>query len=932
MYKATDYPSNTSDHAPIVAVLDNFFVKSTDNHAVIPKIQRYEWGKIDLARYNKYLQLNLDEIQHKKPINGKEIDNLLMHLTNTMKKAADECVPSKHVKQKGHKHRIWSPEIARCVKDNKTAFWEYKQATVDSDKALLKARCKVTKRNLRSAQRKEHAAQRIEEYNNIMRASSEDEILMYNLIRKHKKPPRSLQSELLVNGDLITHPDDVRRTWADHFEMLATPQLDPAFDEKFKAEIDESVSVIQLISKYMAEESIVPFSPDEITTAISRLKRKKAADLENLSAEHIIFGADRLTPVLVLLFNAILKSSHIPKSFKEGMIIPVPKKGKDHRLTDNYRGITITSIVGKVMEHIIQQRLRTQVEHNQSKQQRGFTSGSSSTNAALIMTETIAEAVDDNKELFIASLDAKKAFDVVYQNAMLHKLFYDGLDPCLWNLMFEQYKNASSRVRWNGSFSRTFNLEQGVRQGSVLSTDCYKVFINGLLRTLENSAVGARIGDVYVGSPTCADDVLLAAESMTDLQFMLQVVTKFAAEHRYIIHPSKSTVLIYNSTTPLSVWQESQPFRLGDKPLEISSSCTHLGILRSTEKDQAKLVDERIQLARRTSYALMSVGLHGNNGISPLLSAKLLTIFVVPRYMHGLEAVNLKQADFSKLDKYHKRMLKLIQHLPERTADEAVYLLAGQIPAQGILDKRRFILLGTLANSDSVEREIAHRQLGSKSTKSNSWFIKVNSDLHKYGLPDGHTILANPPHKYTWKETCSKAVDAYWYNKLFEGAKLKSSLKNINWNMRSRLEPHHVWTTVDPSTKDVQRAAVKARMITGTYMLQEQKAKFYHDQDASCPLCNQESETLEHFLLRCQRLDETRQSHLQQVREAVIFGYTEEIWDRLQTQELYQLILDCTFVGVLPTLPEGRVLESIESSTRRLCFAMHRAREEVMKP
>ena len=80
---------------------------------------------------------------------------------------------------------------------------------------------------------------------------------MYNLIRKHKKPPRSMQSELLVNGDLITHPDDVQRTWADHFEMLATPQPDTAFDEKFKAEIDESASVIQLISKYMAEESIV---------------------------------------------------------------------------------------------------------------------------------------------------------------------------------------------------------------------------------------------------------------------------------------------------------------------------------------------------------------------------------------------------------------------------------------------------------------------------------------------------------------------------------------------------------------------------------------------------------------------------------------------------------------------------------------------------
>ena len=183
-----------------------------------------------------------------------------------------------------------------------------------------------------------------------------------------------------------------------------------------------------------------------------------------------------------------------------------------------------------------------------------------------------------------------------------------------------------------------------MRQGSVLSTDCYKVFINSFFKTLENSGVGARIGNVYVSSPTCVDDVLLAAESMNDLQFMLQVLTNFAAEHRNVIHPSKSTVLIYNSTTPLSVWQEAQPFRLGDRPLEISSSCTHLGILRSTEKDQAKL--ERIQLARRTLYALMNVGLHGNNGVNPLFSAKLLTTFVIPMHMHGLEAVILKQADF----------------------------------------------------------------------------------------------------------------------------------------------------------------------------------------------------------------------------------------------------------------------------------------------
>ena len=221
-------------------------------------------------------------------------------------------------------------------------------------------------------------------------------------------------------------PDEVRSVCADHFEKLATLQDDAVFNDKFKSEIDSSVAAIKVISTYLTQYRTDPFSADEVRSAVSRLKKKKASDL---CAEHIILGACCLTPILVMLFNSILELSYIPTSFKEGMVFPVTKKGKDHRLTANYTGITITSIMGKVLEHIIQHRLRNQIEHKQSKQQRGFTKGSSSTNAALILTEAIAEAKDNNRELFVASLYAKKAFDVIYQNAMLHKLFFEGLDP-----------------------------------------------------------------------------------------------------------------------------------------------------------------------------------------------------------------------------------------------------------------------------------------------------------------------------------------------------------------------------------------------------------------------------------------------------------------------------------------------------------------------
>ena len=96
----------------------------------------------------------------------------------------------------------------------------------------------------------------------------------------------------------------------------------------------------------------------------------------------------------------------------------------------------------------------------------------------------------------------------------------------------------------------------------------------------------------------------------------------------------------------------------------------------------AERVESRILLARKSTYALMGAGLHGYNGVSPCLSAKLLSTYIYPRYLFGLETVNLRQEEMTKLNKHGKKVLKSIQHLPVRMADEAVYYLLGEIPIQ----------------------------------------------------------------------------------------------------------------------------------------------------------------------------------------------------------------------------------------------------------
>ena len=107
-----------------------------------------------------------------------------------------------------------------------------------------------------------------------------------------------------------------------------------------------------------------------------------------------------------------------------------------------------------------------------------------------------------------------------------------------------------------------------------------------------------------------------------------------------------------------------------------------------------------------------------------------------------------------------------------------------------------------------VEREIAIRQLATKTMKSKSWFIQVPKILNKYNLTDPHTLLDSPPKKRAWSDEVKSAIE-YWEKELADDAKTKNSLKCLNVNAAR----HHVWLTVDPSTWATCKAVIKARLL-----------------------------------------------------------------------------------------------------------------------
>ena len=145
--------------------------------------------------------------------------------------------------------------------------------------------------------------------------------------------------------------------------------------------------------------------------------------------------------------------------------------------------------------------------------QRGFTAATSHMNGALLVEEYLRECKDQKKTAYVAFLDVKSAFDVVSHSSLLRKLYNIGIDGQCWNFIYQLHQGGKSSVKWSGVVSESFAVEQGVRQGGLLSTDLFKVQNNPLLCKVSDSGYGAMIGNIRCGAPTVADDTTFMSDS-----------------------------------------------------------------------------------------------------------------------------------------------------------------------------------------------------------------------------------------------------------------------------------------------------------------------------------------------------------------------------------------------------------------------------------
>ena len=326
-----DAPLNMSDHLPILSRLKLCLTIPTDSSPTCSAENgappRPNWDKLSRTEIDELYTTPLEEAISTIPLRSPDdyvadpnlIDVQLAALTDAMKKVASDNLP--HKRYASHVKPAWSNHLKVAQRRANSAYRQWRAAgrPRNEDNPLMCASYKKAKGQFRAQLRAYRKEQREQFFASLNLHTSDSRKLFHDIRRANGHAAES-SSHLSFNGTTYTG-SNILTGWASHFSSLATPSSHDSFDPSFKSLVHCEFS--HLVELPPGDHIYLTLT--EVEQAVRSLPPHKAAGPDGVEAEHLLYAGPLLIDHLRSLFNAILAMCHIPSSFLEGYIIPIPK-------------------------------------------------------------------------------------------------------------------------------------------------------------------------------------------------------------------------------------------------------------------------------------------------------------------------------------------------------------------------------------------------------------------------------------------------------------------------------------------------------------------------------------------------------------------------------------------------------------------------------
>ena len=665
------------------------------------------------------------------------------------------------------------------------------------------------------------------------------------------------------NGCTVTGEDAIQ-VWKNYFESLLNGGISQADETLECSNVPDSCHLSNLDYSNQLNGLI---TLEEVEWALHQVNSEVSPGADGVSIR--MMSANVLRNLWVALFNECWVSGMVPKMWRKGLIVPVPKSHKAGAcVPDNFRGISLTSVVCKVFCLILKERLAVVAEENGllANEQGGFRKGRGCPEqiVSLILLAQTQMALKP-EGMLAAFIDFEKAYDWVDRQKLWKCLWQNGVRGRFLGFLKALYFDSRCQVKLLDVVSDEFGVGTGLRQGCVLSPLLFSLYINSLVVELKNEACGVSCRGSLVPGLLYADDTSLFGEDAIQLKRGLLVLEKWCNEWGVRINVMKSGIVHFRSK---GVKRCAGDLAIQGQHLPFVSSYKYLGCEVDEYLEMKLMQEQRVEKGKLA----LNVLLQKCRSVGDVYSGtfkKLMESMVHSVLLYGAEAWGL----LKRMDSLEQLQLRALRtYFGVGRNHPRVSLLAEMscFPLMWEARLRCVVFWFKILLSPMFENRIICRAAKDAiSVSRGPWLNNLKDVLTLFGWSDvsGQSLQGMSWHevKRMLSDIAQRKVLESWRKEMVERPKL-SVLHAI----------HSLGDSISPMCADVQskiyrRVLMQLRGGTAHFRIETGRWRQIPRELRVCRECSSgDIEDLNHWLLHCSAWQTSRFPLMKKMMEQYI--------------------------------------------------------------